>query len=518
MKLTIYIVDDEPMAVRYLEMLLKGTNLDLEVIGTAPNGVKAIPEIAKLHPDFVFVDISMPVMDGLQMSEEVLKQNPAQKIFMLTAYRDFEYAKKSVRIGVADYILKNELSEQSLEELIRENAEDLEVERRHRHTVLETNLRNFFLSDVSSETGKEWIYQDKALQRYVLLYIAPKPEIILRHEEKKYHESVDSYAVENSITIKGITCRAFIEVFRNEYCGVFFAQQDSGNIVEKCKKAAQEILEQFGHDMTDYICIVSSPVSRFSTLQMLYGRLRRKIDFLYVGTKQIYLEDELSQDKISESRRNQDNWITRWRKDLINGKQDEANELLKKQLKDFRECLDVWEYAEKIREICRNIESTLREKKYDPCVLNMKPVYTNVELLEKDLCSSQQRYSDEYKKRLGNRYSRYTILALEYIRDHYSQDISVADIAEAAGISEGHLRRCFKKEMNANIVNYLTEFRLDSAKELMKDSRESIDEIWKKTGFTSGQYFSYVFKKKEGITPRDYMRMVNDVEKGQKNV
>ena len=69
-----------------------------------------------------------------------------------------------------------------------------------------------------------------------------------------------------------------------------------------------------------------------------------------------------------------------------------------------------------------------------------------------------------------------------------------------------------------NIVNYLTEFRLDSAKELMKDSRESIDEIWKKTGFTSGQYFSYVFKKKEGITPRDYMRMVNDVEKGQKNV
>lgn len=517
MKLTIYIVDDEPMAIRYLETLLKGTALDLEVIGTAPNGVKAIPEIAKLHPDFVFVDISMPVMDGLQMSEEVLKQNPAQKIFMLTAYKDFEYAKKSVRIGVADYILKNELSEKVLEELIRKNADDLEVERRHRHTVLETNLRNFFLSDTSSEIDNEGIYQDKPLQRYVLLYLAPKPEIILRHEEKKYLESVDTYDVENSITIEGITCRAFIEIFRNEYCGAFFAHQDSGNIVEKCKKAAREILEQLGNEMTNYICIVSSPVGRFSMLQMIYGQMRRKTDFLYVAAKQIYLDSELPPGKVLENCQVQNGWIVQWRKALENGKKDEADEVLKLQLKILRECSDVWEYAEKIREICRSMELVLREEKFDTNIMNMKSVYTNVELLEKDLLDIQRRYFDEYQKRLGNSYSRYTILALEYIRDNYRRDISVADIAEAAGVSEGHLRRCLKKEMNANIVNYLTEFRLDRAKELMKGGRENIDEIWKKTGFTSGQYFSYVFKKKEGITPRDYMRMVNDVGNGQKD-
>ena len=96
MKQTVYIVDDEPMAIRYLEMLLKGTSLDVEVVGTAINGVRAIPEINRLQPDFVFVDISMPVMNGLQMSREVLKQNPLQKIFILTAYRDFEYARKRV--------------------------------------------------------------------------------------------------------------------------------------------------------------------------------------------------------------------------------------------------------------------------------------------------------------------------------------------------------------------------------------------------------------------------------------
>ncbi len=517
MKLTVYIVDDEPMAIRYLEMLLKGTALELEVIGTAPNGVKAIPEIARLHPDFVFVDISMPVMDGLQMSEEVLKQNPAQKIFMLTAYRDFEYAKKSVRIGVADYILKNELSEQALEELIRKNAKDLDLERRQRHTIMETNLRNFFLSNNFSGVGEEWIYQDKPLQRYVLFYIAPRPEIVLKHQDRRHGEYADCYEIQNSITELGIVCRAFIEMFRNEYCGIFFVQQDTGDIGWKCRKIAGNIMERFGRDMPDHICLVSSPVGQFFMLQNMYNRLRSKMEFLYAGTKTVYLESEILPRKISDGNLNQDTWIAQWRQVLEKGDQKEAGALLEMHLKDMRECLGVWEYTEKIQEICRNMEALLKEKNFSLQILKLAASYMDVELLEKDLRDSQDRYLEEQQERRENRYSRHTILAQEYIQNNYSRDISVADISEAAGISEGHLRRCFKKEMKVNVVNYLTDYRLNSAKNLMKGGRENIDEIWKKTGFTSGQYFSYVFKKKEGITPRDYMRMANDEGSNQQN-
>lgn len=516
MKLTVYIVDDEPMAIRYLEMLLKGTSLDLEVIGTAPNGVKAIPEIAKLHPDFVFVDISMPVMDGLQMSEEVLKQNSAQKIFMLTAYRDFEYAKKSVSIGVADYILKNELSEQKLEELIRKNAVDIEIEKRHKHVLLETNLRNFLLSDDAMEEGEEWFYHDKPLQRYVLIYITPKPEIVLEHKEKKYGKSADCYAIENSIEEEGIICRAFVEVLRTQYCGIFFAQKDAGNIEEKCRKAAEKIMEQFAEDLAEHICLISAPVSHFSALQTIYERFHKKMDFLYTGQKKIYTEQELLQEETAVSTE-RNGWRTQWRAALENGRQDEAETLLKLHLQTLRGSCDVWQYTEKIHEICRIMEEVLRKKKFDPAIFSMAASYTDINLLEADLQTMQERYFAEYHERAGSQYSRYTLLAKEYIRDHYGQDISVADIAEASGVSEGHLRRCFKKEMNTSVVNYLTEYRLSRAKKLMENGRENIDDIWKKTGFTSGQYFSYVFKKKEGITPRDYMRMVNDIGNSQTN-
>ena len=114
----------------------------------------------------------------------------------------------------------------------------------------------------------------------------------------------------------------------------------------------------------------------------------------------------------------------------------------------------------------------------------------------------------EFKKREEEGYSKYVILTLEYIHCHYSQDISVENIAASVGISEGHLRRLFKTEMNINVVNYLTDYRINIAKRLMEEGCRNIEMISKKTGFTSIQYFSYVFKKKAGITPRDYLRMV----------
>ncbi len=518
LKVTVYIVDDEPMAVQYLEILLKGTSLEIQVLGTAQNGVKAIPEIIKLHPDFVFVDIDMPVMDGLQMSEEVLKQNPAQKIFMLTAYRDFEYAKKSVRIGVSDYILKNELSEAALEELIRRNAAELELEKRHRHTIMETNLRKFFLSDTHPDMGEDWIYKDRPLQRYVLLYIAPRPKIVLKHEDCRYGGYADCYEIESSITEPGIVCRAFVQMFRNEYCGIFSTQQDTEEIMQKCRKIAEDIIERFGEDMPDHVCLISSPVSRFFMLPNMYDQLRGTMEFLYAGTGRVYVESEILLPDIPEGNLNQDTWLMQWRQILEKGNQKEADTFLEEHLKTLRESLGVWAYTEKIQEICRNMKAILKEKKFDPQILNMTSSYMDVQLLERDLRDSQGRYLAEQQERREKNYSRHIILAREYIQNHYSQDISVADIAEAAGISEGHLRRCFKKEMNVNVVNYLTDYRLNRAKRLMKGSRETIEEIWKRTGFTSGQYFSYVFKKKEGITPRDYMRMTDNESGDHQNI
>ena len=102
-------------------------------------------------------------------------------------------------------------------------------------------------------------------------------------------------------------------------------------------------------------------------------------------------------------------------------------------------------------------------------------------------------------------YSRNVLLILEYIQQHYAENISLQDIAEAVQLSEGHTRKCFKQEIGTTVVDYLTEYRINRAKELIKNG-ERITSVYEKAGFTSSQYFSYVFKKYEGISPSEYAR------------
>lgn len=516
MKLTVYIVDDEPMAIQYLETLLKGTNLDVEVIGTAQNGVKAIPEIAKLHPDFVFVDISMPVMDGLQMSEEILKQNPTQRIFMLTAYRDFAYAQKGISIGVSHYFLKNEVSEEQLEAVIRKNAADLERERREQHKILETNIRNFFREDTLGSVS-EWAYQDKPFQRYILFYIAQRPQIVLRHSESRHDGYVDCYAVENGFYDDELQLRAFVELFRNEYCAIFFTQKEIPNVEWKCRETAKHIMDGYLKNMEDYICLISFPVTKFDMLPDTYYSLRKKMKYLYAGQRRIYTGQELLNCGISDKDSKMSRTIADWKEKLAVESEKEAEKLLFQVLNEMIENRDVWEYSDSIQEICHYLFAQIRKNKLNLELFRMSDVYTDVETLNKDFIKNQKTFLYEMQKRREKRYSRHVILAQEYIYQNYMKDISVTDIAKAAGISEGHLRRCFKKEMNDNVVNFLTDFRLDCGKKMMEDGMKSIDEIWKQIGFTSAQYFSYVFKKKEGMSPRDYLRKVNHERMAKQN-
>lgn len=145
MKVRIYIVDDEQMAIKYFDYLLTASGVNCQVVGRSTNVLKAIQDIKRLKPDIIFTDISMPVMDGLEFSREILKFS-SPKIFLLTAYRDFDYVKKGMQIGVADYILKNELTEDLLRDVLSKAISDITIERRKKHRILEYNVRNFLLS------------------------------------------------------------------------------------------------------------------------------------------------------------------------------------------------------------------------------------------------------------------------------------------------------------------------------------------------------------------------------------
>jgi DNA-binding NarL/FixJ family response regulator len=120
-KITVLICDDHVMVRSGLRQLLKTTE-DIEVIGEAGNGHLAVRETRRLSPDVVLMDISMPLLNGVEASRQIVKEFPAAKVLILSAYNDDQYVQHAVKAGATGYLMK-ESAESDLLRAIREIAE-----------------------------------------------------------------------------------------------------------------------------------------------------------------------------------------------------------------------------------------------------------------------------------------------------------------------------------------------------------------------------------------------------------
>ena len=106
MKTKVIIVDDEYLIRNLIRNCIDWDEIDIEIVGEASNAHECLKLIENTKPDIVLTDINMPLTNGLDMSEHLLKKYPEIKIIIITGYDKFEYAKRSVRLGVSDFILK----------------------------------------------------------------------------------------------------------------------------------------------------------------------------------------------------------------------------------------------------------------------------------------------------------------------------------------------------------------------------------------------------------------------------
>ncbi len=104
--ISVLIVDDHAMVRSGLEHLLAVAD-GIELIGTASNGEEAVVAVSELHPDVVLMDISMPVLDGIRATEQIMATNPATRIIVLTSFSDDRRIMAALRAGAAGYLLKH---------------------------------------------------------------------------------------------------------------------------------------------------------------------------------------------------------------------------------------------------------------------------------------------------------------------------------------------------------------------------------------------------------------------------
>lgn len=121
----VMIVDDEPIIRFGIKALIDWEKEGLEVVGEYANGVVALDTMLSQPADILITDIKMPVMDGLVLSREAMKLNPACKVILVSSHNDFEFVREGLKLGAVDYILKHSLEPEELLSALRKCKETL---------------------------------------------------------------------------------------------------------------------------------------------------------------------------------------------------------------------------------------------------------------------------------------------------------------------------------------------------------------------------------------------------------
>lgn len=165
------VIDDEYLVIEGIRVILKRIGKDYELVGSASDGQTALELIENVHPDVVFVDIRMPGLSGLEVIEHFYKKYPDMIFVLVSAYKEFEYARKGMELGVHSYLdkpvtmdkLKNTL--EKIDEEFQERPDNTDVE--HQRVIQDLRLSiNAIVELINDSSTENW---EEEVQRIQLL-------------------------------------------------------------------------------------------------------------------------------------------------------------------------------------------------------------------------------------------------------------------------------------------------------------------------------------------------------------
>ena len=496
----VLIVDDDFLVRTYLKQMINWEAHGFYIIGDAKNGREALEILQRDGADILIADVSMPIMDGIELTRQVKNFSPSTHILILSCHDDFIYVKEAMKLGIDDYLLKNDLSEETLLDALKKisfEAED-NTEIEQLALIGRKKLReDFFRAFDAGEMDKlERLARDAkinlAYQSGVTFMIIPqnwreREKLLTENELENFLSAFAEMSLNTCRNLLGDKVQPLIfDSSREE----FFHW---GLIVEGGSFEIAERLQTFAklYFNLELKIFLSSPKKNLAELseqwQKIYATLA---DTFYLEEKIISVEKLVPLEvKISDEVKNS------------------MHELI-----ESMSFIDEDFYA-----VLKKFREKLLRAKLHPEILSAFIIEQAVEL-ERDLLpnplqaenfsdwfSELEKFLKKLRGRQGKDYLHPAIrLALRYIEEHRREEISQSDVADAVHLNPSYFSTLFKKSVGKGFGDYLTECRLERIKEKLATTSEKIKNISASEGFNDYQYFIKVFKKNTGLTPGQY--------------
>lgn len=525
----IILVDDEEEVRKGIIRKIDWNHLGFDVVGDAENGAEALEQIEQQEPEVVMTDIRMPFMDGLTLTERIRQKYPSMKVLIFSGFDDFEYAQQAIKLNVTEYILKpvnvEELSEiltrvkQNLDEEICQRRDAALLQESYRKSL--PILREVFLNDLVRGTANASLIEEKLREYNVDILHAQKWITALLHIEA---ENTDRPAALQKELVP-ISVRQIAEDHLKEYCRFTMFNSSAGMTLIAAideNNSQTGLLDHLGDickecrrilDVTVTIAVGHS-CQDLSEISRIY---QSSVDALgyktIVGTGQtIYINDvePVSRGKLKFDNTDENDFVTA----VKFGPQEKITETIQKLMARMDDAkvharqqqLYMLSLFNCVTRLMQQYDLTTRE------IFDTETQYMDIpstigkpEEFENGLLQVCFRIHESLNRERDNTTKKVILEARQYIESHYQDpSLSVEMICRELHMSPAYFSTMFRKVTGQTYIAYLTEVRLQKAVELLNETDDKTYVIAQKVGYQEQNYFSYVFKKRFGISPTKY--------------
>lgn len=542
--LKIFLAEDEVVVRETIKRMIPWEELGFELVGEAADGEMALPLLIRQQPDLLITDIKMPFMDGLTLARLTKKEIPGLKVVILSGYDDFNYAKQAIGIGVEDYLLKpitkNALSERLSEIRSRYEHEKTQKEyyekfQREMQAYEKNSSRDFFEALVGGSMDMMEVY--KRAEKLGLDIVAEAYNVLIftMNCDEDFSGQRDEYSSWEAESL---------ELLENFFAGHSSAMLFRSNIFSYgvLLKGQRETIEENTRACVDEIrkilsrqdgrrewfLAVGQSVERLSQIQKSYHTASRAFSQRYLYDENILYYDEMeTMEHPGGQAETEDNAYLQkvdvnalnpaiLQKFLSNGLQEETENFVKDYFyaigQEPMESLVFRNY------VILNVRfSVISFIKGLGCDTNEMESADTEEVLaesgknmESAIAYAKKMISQAIEIRdqnSGNKNRSILKTAVDFIDSHYmDEEISLNTVANVANVSSNHFSALFSQNMGQTFIEYLTTLRMNKAKELLRCTGMRSSEIAGEIGYKDAHYFSYLFKKTQGMTPSDYRK------------
>lgn len=522
------IVEDEPLARAAIMKSIDFAAYDFEVVAVCEDGQEAADKYKELLPDLVITDICMPFVSGLQLAGLIAEAGHGTRVIILTGYDDFNYARTAISNQVSDYILKPVTSREFAEVLqISRKALDEQADRRNQISSAQRML--YIVSP---------LVRDQIMNRLVQGTVEPASIVSEAHsfglDTAASHYIISLIHLEDvgeatrqlgvSTELLQFMITNIVAELAGEGTGFFafsltdgktaiLGAGDDGEILNKdllilCRKTRDTILQTLKLSLTIGIGI---KVPSLSLLKDSYSEALTCLNYRFLMPSDTIISPE----DIKQQTRQFD--FDKFKEDIFLQirLQDEGKirELIDNMIQTVKICCmskkDIqYEYASIVNRVMTGIRAENPGETF--VVDTVFPDENGAQYLTRmkewliQFCLACVEFLRS--ERHGS-VRRLSVMAMEYIKEHSAEsDLSLMAVCNHLSVSMSYFGIFFKEKTGKTFIEYLTEVRMDKAKELLANSDLMLYAIAEKVGYENPAYFTTAFKKNNGMNPKEYRK------------